>query len=181
MNIYVVLSTRDGKGEIERFDEEKWNVLKARIDKDRILYVTPDISDTKLKEFKFPEIIWDRVFNPIGNNYKKIKVALSYDVESMNSEFEKQLITSEKEIESQIVKIEEIKQKKYEKNLPKLKLHKEAVNQNDSLIPEDMEEHEALITWKNSGFIMPPPHKISDIKNTYNMSWTNFKKHIESL
>ena len=50
---------------------------------------------------------------------------------------------------------------------------------NDNLIDENMSEIDALYKWKELNFIMPPPIGIKKIKESYNMPWSKFIKHIQ--
>ena len=72
MDVFVILDSVATGTELERFTEEKWGEAKSRINPTRIIYVTNDICDSKLTEYK--NITWNRLYNPITRLYEKILI-----------------------------------------------------------------------------------------------------------
>ena len=68
---------------------------------------------------------------------------------------------------------------KYEYNLENLI---NQINVNDQILDENDDDMSAMAKWKKSGFIMPAPHKISQLKKSYeNMTWKQFIAIVNEL
>ena len=184
MNIYVILKTTTGT-EAERFDEIQWEETKKRIDKNRILYATPDITDSNFKTNNIEKIIWGRVFNPAGRNFRKVFVKFSKNVSEMEQEFDKNVIQVNSEIDKSLDDIKKLKFEKFQRKTPiyekELEEHRNKVLEINKLFSGTDDEYALLSEWKKNNFIMPPPDKIKDIKDTYNMSWSEFIEHCKTL
>lgn len=183
MYIYAIIKKLSKNGEVlepECFEEEEWEKTKLRIKKEQIVFSSPDVEE--LRQYNFDEIIWGRVFDPVGKSFRKIWVKLTYNVAEMEQLFEAELANL---LETINQKLEEAKIKadiKYELYTKPIKEnHNMAVEETSRLIPEDLDEHEALMKWKELNFIMPPPKKISTIKLSYNMSWKQFIEHVKEM
>ena len=184
MYLYVILETYDKGKEIERFTEEKWNEVKPRLNPLRIVYVTSDLSDEKLKDFD--RIIWDRLYNPLTRIYEKIVIPFT-------SDYEKNCKAAETETNRKLMIIEEraeqlrinrdirIKRKRAENlengNYERLN---QIQNEMDQLIPMETEEIEAFSIWKTTGYKRPAGRRIEGIKEDYNMSWKDFINFIDT-
>ena len=183
MYVYAVLTDVKGNYELERFEESVWASQKERIKSDRIKYVTADINDTELDQFNFKEAVWGRVFNPQYRNFKKIKVSFTRNLSEMDNDFNiktQQIIDSMNKDIQDIIKGKE--ERKYsEKNQKKYQEWQKSKEETKNLISKNLDEYSAITEWKKLGCIMPPPAKIKEIKETYNMSWRDFKDFIQTL
>ena len=100
----------------------------------------------------------------------------------MEEEASSLLSKIETESENQWKEIIKRRDEKWEKEgIPKLMEHRNLVEEQNKLIPLDMEERDAMLKWRELDFITPPPDRIKHIKQTYNMSWKEFKEHIQTF
>ena len=106
----------------------------------------------EFKQFNLEKITWARFYNVHTKSNVRIKVTLTYDELQMEKE-----------------------------GIPKLMEHRNLVEEQNKLIPLDMEERDATLKWRELDFITPPPDRIKHIKQTYNMSWKEFKEHIQTF
>ena len=183
MYIYVVRKIENenySKIYGERFLETNWEEIRKTINPMSIVLVTANIEE--LKQFNLKKITWTRFYNVHTRSNVRIKVALTYDENQMEKEAEALLSKIENETEEQWKEIIKRRDEKWEKEgIPKLKEHRNLVEEQNKLIPLDMEERDALLKWRELDFITPPPDRIKHIKQTYNMSWKEFREHIETF
>ena len=56
------------------------------------------------------------------------------------------------------------------------------IKENNKYITDGADEMQVLSEWKMSNFIMPPPTRVTEIKNTYEkLSWTQFIELVKKL
>lgn len=183
MYLYVVRKIENGsfsKIHCERFLETEWEEIRKTINPQSIVLVTANIEE--LKQFNLKKITWTRFYNVHTRSNVRIKVALTYNELQMEKEAEALLSKIETESESQWKEIIKRRDEKWEKEgIPKLMEHRNLVEEQNKLIPLDMEERDAMLKWRELDFITPPPDRIKQIKQTYNMSWKEFKEHINTF
>lgn len=185
MNIYVILKNiYKNEFELERFDEDFWNVKKPFIDPERIIYSTIDIEDEKIKDFK--DIIWGRVFEPEKKIYSKVIIPFTpNNIIQMKKEYKEKTKGYKKKYKEIYDNLEALRKQRKQEKIKKYRssdIFKEYLskkNNSDSLISEDTPEIDAIYKWIELDYIMPPPKRIEDIKKTYNMPWSKFIKHIQ--
>lgn len=184
MYVYVILTSNAIPKELERFTEEKWAMVKARLNPIRIIHVSPDLNDPAFSEFK--EIVWDRNFNPINKGYEKIKVPFTRNFDEMEKAALLKIQEKKKNIAErydQMLKEREIKkinrrQKQLESgNIKELNERQDFIN---SQIPLDTDEMDALSLWRELDFYMPAGKRIEQIKESYNMSWSRFVEFVKN-
>lgn len=186
MNIYVILKNKQkDEYELEKFEEVNWKRLKPIIDPERIIYATPDIEDERLKNFN--EIIWNRVYSPIHKIFTKIIIPFTPDkITVMNEIAMEKSLSLEKKYQEKYEQYEKDREERKRLRLEKVRTSDKfqefikAKETNDSLIPDETSEIDALQKWKELNFIMPPPKAIKKIKENYKMSWTDFIQHIKN-
>ena len=183
MYIYVVRKIKNGvfsKTSCERFSEENWEEIRKTINPKSIVLVTANIEE--LKQFNFEKITWTRFYNIHAKSNVRINVSLTYDETQMEEEAKDLLSKIEAETENQWKEVIKNRDEKWEKEgIPKLMEHRNLVEEQNKLIPLDMEERDALLKWRELDYITPPPDRIKQIKQTYNMSWKEFKEHINTF
>ncbi|EID83984.1 hypothetical protein MSI_25960 [Treponema sp. JC4] len=183
MYIYVVRKIENGsfsKTHCERFSEEIWEEIRKTINPKSIVLVTANIED--LKQFNFEKITWTRFYNVHTKSNVRIKVTLTYDEIQMEEEAKDLLSVIETESVNQWKEVIKKRDEKWEKEgIPKLMEHRNLVEEQNKLIPLDMEEMDAMLKWRELDFITPPPDRIRHIKQTYDMSWREFKEHIKTF
>ena len=178
MNVFVILDSVAKGTELERFDEIKWEETKARINPARIIYVTADISDEKIKEYR--TIIWDRIYNPISRSYEKIMILFSANIEECRQLALTEYERKENEIKDKIeemAKMRDIRiKKRREENLENGNYEHLNYLQNEmnKLIPMETEEMSALRMWQTLNFRRPAGDRIEQIRKEYGMSWNQF-------
>lgn len=194
MSVYVVINNKYlGTKQLERYENDAWENASKKMDPEKYEYFTKSVDDEKLLSYNFSEIIWNRVRNPFNKTLEKVTV--SFDP---NNFLEMKRIGEEKTEEKKAAlqlkyqemvserdrKYDEKKQKernsdKYKYNLKNLI---EQITVNDQILDENDDDMSAMAKWKKSGFIMPAPHKISQIKKSYeNITWKQFKEIVNKL
>ena len=182
MNIYVVFSD-ERKTELERFTEEKWNVVKDTVNSERVKLVTADLDDEALKEWDISEIVWDRIYNPQFRNYRKIKVPLSRNIIEMENLASEKMVEAKAQIEADLEKMKKAREAKInsKESQDKNRAWREQTAKNSELIPDDMDEYSAITEWKKLDYVMPAPRRITEIKESYSMSWNRFIEFTKTL
>ena len=184
MDVFVILDSVAKGTELERFDEKKWEETKTRINPARIIYVTGDITDEKLKDYR--TIIWDRIYNPISRSYEKIMILFSTNIEECRQLALTEYERKENEIKDKIeemAKMRDIRiKKRREENLENGNYeHLNRMQEEMSrLIPMDMDELDALRTWQTLSFRRPAGNRIEQIRKEYGMSWKKFEQFISN-
>ncbi len=184
MNEFVILDSVARGTELERFDEEKWNETKPRINPARIIYVTGDITDEKLDEFR--TIIWDRFYNPISRSYEKVVVLFNKDYESMQKAAEEEVVRKENSVKDKIEEMAMMRdiriKKRREENLENGNYEHLNYLQNEmnKLIPMETEELDALRIWQTLEFRRPAGDRIEQIRREYGMSWKQFIHFVDN-
>ena len=178
MDHYVIV--RNSKEiELERYDEKKYEKAKKYFEEGRIIYESPDVEDIRFKEFK--TIIWERFFNYHSQSNSKVIIPFTPD----NIELMKENAKEAKEIKlkNMIDRIHqdrlahyEAVQRKINSDEYKMKQenHRKMVKEMDKLIPPETEDYEAISKWRNLGYPLPPPTKITNLRKEYNKSWNDF-------
>ena len=183
MYIYVILETYDRGHEVERFTEEKWNVVKQRLNPLRIVYITSNLADEQLKVFD--RIIWDRLFNPVTRIYEKITIPFTSNYvkncKAADSEIRRKLLMQKERAEQiRINRDIRIKRKKKENllngNYERLN---QAQNEMNILIPMETDAIEAFSIWKTTGYKRPAGKRIEDIRRDFKLSWNDFINFID--
>lgn len=188
--VYVIINNiHIKKMTLERFSDEKWTEASKKINPSRILYVTKDIQDEKLNSYGMTEIIWTRYYSQMNKSYDKISIPFIPDnygkMEEMGN---KKLETKIKEDEEKYQKVlfERDKKWKEKKESSEYKIALEnkinMIKENNKYITDGADEMQVLSEWKMSNFIMPPPTRVTEIKNTYEkLSWTQFIELVKKL
>lgn len=183
MDVFVILDSVATGTELERFTEEKWGEAKSRINPTRIIYVTNDICDSKLTEYK--NITWNRLYNPITRLYEKILIPFTTNYE----ENIQAAATEQNHKETQIkLCIDEIS--KVTNIRIKNRIDENTENADDDhlfqvlesmnkIISMETDEMDALRIWQTLDFMCPAGNRIEQIKNEYGMSWENFIRFID--
>ena len=166
MDVFIVLKNKFSKKyEIERMTDAQWNTVKNNIDKERIVYITCDINDEALDAYNFKEIIWERIFDDSCNNYRKVKIPFSKNinkVENILNEKRSSIINEIKNREKVFIQ----KKEKDANGKPRIKISKK------------LTEEEALIKWYSLECPFPAPSRIVNTKRELGLSWRNLKKYI---
>ena len=194
MSVYVVMNNKYlGKKQLERYENDAWGNVSKKMDPERYEYYTESVDDEKLCSYNFSEIIWNRVRNPFNKTLEKVIVPFEPDNflemkrigEEKTEEKKAALQAKYSEVLSERDrKYDEKKQK--ERNSEKYKYNLEnlinQINVNDQILDENDDDMSAMAKWKKSGFIMPAPHKISQLKKSYeNMTWKQFIAIVNEL
>ena len=179
--VYAVLKmSHNNQIYLERFSDEAWEhaspVLNEK--KGKVIYVTKDIDDEELKAYK--EIVWMRFYSPVSKANIKIIIPFTPDdIPFMEEKAEEIVKEKQQKIEKQLQDIKDYRIQKKENDpriLENARQHAEQVSEQDELIPMDMDEFQAMIKWRESGFIMPPARRILELKKSYNKSWEQFER-----
>ncbi|MCR5401018.1 MAG: hypothetical protein K6E78_05410, partial [Treponema sp.] len=102
------------------------------------------------------------------------------DIESMR---ENAKYVKEEKIKAMYERIQKDKMKHYEAvqkkiNSDEYKMkqenHRAMVAEMDKLIPPETEDYEAISKWRELGFPLPPPTKITNLRKEYKKSWDDF-------
>ena len=178
MDHYVIVKNSK-EIELERFEEERFQKAYKYFEPGRIIYESPDIEDERFKEFE--TIIWDRFFNFHARSNAKVIIPFTPDdIESMreNAKYvkEEKIKAMHERIQKDKMKHYEAVQKKINSDEYKMKQenHRAMVAEMDKLIPPETEDYEAISKWRELGFPLPPPSKITNLRKEYNKSWDDF-------
>lgn len=185
-NVYVIFYDEHSGYTLERIEEFRWSFVRDIVEKDSIVFVTPDIHDESLlsllEEHKISEIVWNRYFNPM--NKTRIKVRVNFtpdDIPSMEEAAQKQEKELYIQLQEQISEYKKKKEKQSQKYEEKLNQHQELVEENSKDFSDDMSDLEAILLWGEKKFIMPPPKTITKLKKFWNIKWNSLlesSKHI---
>ena len=194
MSMYVVLNNKYlNKKELERFENDAWENTSRKMNPEKYEYFTDSVDDEKLLSYNFTKIIWNRVRNPFNKTLEKVIIDFEPDnfleMKRIGEEKTEEKKASLQELYKDVLserdrKYDEKKQKeraseKYKYNLENLI---NQININDQILDENDDDMSAMAKWKKSGFIMPAPHKISQLKKSYsNITWKQFIAIVNEL
>lgn len=157
---FIFRDTNTDRIYLEHMHAGKYQMIKDWINKERIIYQTGILTDPKLAETGEKEIIWDRHATILSKHLRKIMVTFNPD--------------NYYEMEN------EYRQKKFKMDAAAVMKKAEVRSITNMFIPEDADEMTAMRQWKYSGFITPPPDRITEIKRTFRtLSWKQFKAFID--
>ena len=189
---FIFRDTNTERIYLEHMHAGKYQMIKDWINKKRIIYQTDNLNDPKLLETGEKEIIWDRRSTILSKHLRKIIVVFNPDdYFEMENEFKQKVFKMEADDINEKKRIDEYRREKREKTRLKkgtpewdanIQQKIELKNITNMFITEDADEMTAMRQWKSSGFITPPPDRITEIKRTFSkMSWKQFKDFVDSI
>lgn len=183
--VYVILQNTKKEKYLNRMSFEIWEKVKLSLDPKSIIYVTKDIHDSEIQTFD--TINYNSIFHPLEKKFHYIKIPFTPDnIEFMNIESEKKYNELKEKYDKEVFEKEERRkariQKKHDENEKNGNYEKllNAQIEADSLIPIEMNEMDAIYKWRELNYQMPAAHRIAQIKESYNMSWSEFKLYIQN-
>lgn len=175
--------------ELEKYEDEKWEVFKPVFEKkENLIYASSIINDEKLikivEENNIKEIIWDRIYNQFTKKYHKILIDWNPNNFDKMAEDAKQKII---EIEEKILLQHEEQKKlrhmnfiaRIEKNRPSFEMLLKQTEEMNKKIPMELTDKEALDKWRSLNYYMPAGDRIRKIKIESNLSWTEFEHQVK--
>ena len=186
---FIFKDTKTKRIYLEHIHAGKYDMIKDWINKARIVYQTNDLKDPKLTETGEKEIIWERHADQFFNQLHKVIVPFNpNNYDEMETFSRQKIFMIEETAFEEKNKIQEHRNERktqfketdeYKQNIENIKARKKIAN---SFISEDADEMTAMYQWWTAGFIMPPPDRIREIKQSYEeMSWKQFKDFINAV
>lgn len=182
--VYAILNCEKGFV-LEQFQDEKFEVFQLNKKDGFIVYKTKDVLDEELLRLveanDIKTIIWRRYYHRVYKVYMKVEVPFTpHDFSKMGELSDNFVADKEEEIQRLLAEKEERKIKQQEANFDKIMMDKKnqrlLVEEQNLLIPSDMDEMEAIFRWAELNYKLPAADRITEIKKSYNLSWGRFKE-----